>query len=508
MACPHFNIRIVQRSKGQSAVAAAAYQSGERLRSEYDQSWKHYRGKSGIIETAILLPSHVPRRFADRATLWNSVEASEKRWDAQLARRLVIALPRELNHETQMKLLREYCQEQFANRGMIADIAQHDKGDGNPHAHVLLTMRAMDENGLFLPKSRLVYVTDKTGQRIRTANGNWKCRKENTVDWDDRGNAELWRRAWADVVNQYYEAHNIPKRIDLRSYERQGRLETPSVHEGPAVHRLKQRGVETMAGRLNDEIHELNQIKRISTHNIAYYSAWQSNLNNEMLERADAVTRQQDPDLCELIWGYMKIRADERMSWSRYAQRKGAARDLHDVSVVIAWLQEQGIHSVDEFRQRFTEASEAVSKAEANVSGDRQSLHSLEICRKHLSNRVKFAPVYEKYRGIYFKMLKEKFEREHRQELESYRTAVRYFKTHPEYERMKIADVDGKMELLQSRIEQGEEALPALRQSLQPYMQVQRYLRLAMEPPPMVEREEPIRRELAPKKKRSNDLSL
>ena len=89
-------------------MAAAAYQSGERLRSEYDQTWKHYRGKSGIIETAILLPPHVPRRFADRATLWNCVEASEKRWDAQLARRLVIALPRELSHETQMELLRKY----------------------------------------------------------------------------------------------------------------------------------------------------------------------------------------------------------------------------------------------------------------------------------------------------------------------------------------------------------------------------------------------------------------
>lgn len=94
-----------------------------------------------------------------------------------------------------MKLLREYCQEQFVKRGMIADIALHDKGDGNPHAHVLLTMRAVDENGLFHPKSKMVYVTDETGQRIRTANGNWKCRKENTVDWDDRCNAETWRRA-------------------------------------------------------------------------------------------------------------------------------------------------------------------------------------------------------------------------------------------------------------------------------------------------------------------------
>ena len=119
-------------------------------------------------------------------------------------------------------------------------------------------------------------------------------------------------------------------------------------------------------------------------------------------------------------------------------------------------------------------------------------------------------------------MFKEKFEREHRQKLESYRTAVRYFKAHPEFERMKIADVDGRIKLLQSRIEQGEEALPALRQSLQPYLQVQKYLCLATEPPPKVEREkmltdekqrepmreEAIRREPEHRKKRSNELSL
>ena len=460
------------------------------------------------METAILLPSHVPRRFEDRTTLWNSVEAAEKRWDAQLARRLVIALPRELSHETQMKLLREYCQEQFINCSMIADIALHDKGDGNPHAHVLLTMRAMDENGLFLPKARMVYVTDETGRRIKTANGHWKSRKENTVDWDDRRYAEVWRQAWADVVNRYYEANDIPTRIDLRSYKRQGRLATPSVHEGPAVHRLKQRGVETMTGRLNDEIRTLNQIKQSAAQDINYYSTWQNDVSNEMLERADAVTRQQNPDLCELMWSYLKIRADERMSWSRYGQRKGTARDLHDVSVAFAWLQEQGIHSMDEFRQRFTEASEAVNEAEANAASDRQALHSLEICRKHLVNRAKFAPVYEKYRGIYFKMFKEKFEREHRLELESYRTAIRYFKAHPEYERMKATEVETKMNTLQKQIQEQEEHLPALRQSLQPYLQVQRYLRLATEPPPIVEQEEPIHREPEHRKTRVSDLSL
>ena len=112
------------------------------------------------------------------------------------------------------------------------------------------------------------------------------------------------------------------------------------------------------------------------------------------------------------------------------------------------------------------------------------------------------------YRSIYFKMLKEKFEREHRQELESYRTAARYIKVHPEYEQMKATNIETKMITLQKRIQEQEEHLPALRQSLQPYLQVQRFLRLATEPPPLVKQEEPIRLEPERRKKRASDLSL
>ena len=161
MPCPHFDVKIVQRSNRQSAVASAAYQSGERLFSEYDQKQKYYSHKSEIVHTEIMLPPHAPTEYADRNTLWNAAEAIEKQWNSQLARRFVLAIPRELPPEQYADLIRDYCREFFVSKGMIADFAIHDKGDGNPHAHILLTLRAMDEQGKWLPKSRKVYDLDE-----------------------------------------------------------------------------------------------------------------------------------------------------------------------------------------------------------------------------------------------------------------------------------------------------------------------------------------------------------
>ena len=144
MPCPHFDVKIIQRSKRQSAVASAAYQSGERLFSEYDQKQKYYSHKSEIVHTEIMLPPHAPPEYADRNTLWNAAEAIEKQWSSQLARRFVLAIPRELPRSQYADLIRDYCREFFVSKGMIADFAIHDKGDGNPHAHILLTMRPPD----------------------------------------------------------------------------------------------------------------------------------------------------------------------------------------------------------------------------------------------------------------------------------------------------------------------------------------------------------------------------
>ena len=149
MPCPHNEISIVQRSQRQSAVAAAAYQSGEKLFCEYDQQVKHYPEKRGIVHNEILLPANAPQKYADRNTLWNAAEAVEKQWNSQLARRWVLTIPREIPPDQYAVLVREFCEQQFVSKGMIADFAIHDPHPPghNPHAHIMLTMRAMDEHG-------------------------------------------------------------------------------------------------------------------------------------------------------------------------------------------------------------------------------------------------------------------------------------------------------------------------------------------------------------------------
>ena len=218
MPCPHYRIKISTRRKGHSAVAQAAYQSGDRLFDERENKTKYYSDKRGIVYTEILLPVNAPREYADRNSLWNAVEAAENNWNSQLARRFEIALPIELPMEERVALIRQHCMEQFVSKGMIADIAVHDPDPPghNPHAHVMLTMRPMDENGKWMEKAHREYLLDENGERVRDAKGKFVFRKVPTVDWNDRGNAERWRSAWEDLQNRYLEAAGRPERISMK----------------------------------------------------------------------------------------------------------------------------------------------------------------------------------------------------------------------------------------------------------------------------------------------------
>ncbi|RHS86793.1 hypothetical protein DW923_00585 [Butyricicoccus sp. AM42-5AC] len=264
MPCPHNEITIVQRSQRQSAVAAAAYQSGEKLFCEYDQQVKHYPEKRGIVHNEILLPANAPQEYADRNTLWNAAEAVEKQWNSQLARRWVLTIPREIPPDQYAVLVREFCQKQFVSKGMIADFAIHDPHPPghNPHAHVLLTMRAMDEHGKWLPKSRKVYDLDENGERIKLPSGRLKSHKEDTVDWNNQKYCEIWRHEWEVIQNRYLEANDRPERVDLRSYARQGLDIVPTVHEGAAVRQMEKRGIQTNIGNLNREIRAANNLMK------------------------------------------------------------------------------------------------------------------------------------------------------------------------------------------------------------------------------------------------------
>ena len=154
------SIKIVSRGKGKSAVAAAAYRSGEKITNEYDGMIHDYTKKGGIAHAEILLPDHAPREYFDRATLWNAVEKIEKAKNSQLARELELALPVELSAEQNLSLVHEYVNRNFVDKGMCTDVCIHDKKDENPHVHIMLTMRPIEQDGTWGAKSKKEYILD------------------------------------------------------------------------------------------------------------------------------------------------------------------------------------------------------------------------------------------------------------------------------------------------------------------------------------------------------------
>ena len=276
----------------------------------------------------------------------NAAEAIEKQWNSQLARRIVLAIPREIPPEQHADLIRDYCREFFVSKGMIADFAIHDKGNGNPHAHILLTMRAMDENGKWLPKSRKVYDLDENGERIRLPSGSWKSHKEDTVDWNDQKYGEIWRQGWAATANRYLEANGRPERLDLRSYERQGLDKIPTVHMGPAVSQMEKRGIQTNIGNLNRDIKAANSLMQSIRQMVRHLKGWIADLKEKKAALLEALQESKEPTLPELLGKYLDLRREERTGWTSKGQLTGSVADFNKVMEAIRYLREKELSTV------------------------------------------------------------------------------------------------------------------------------------------------------------------
>ena len=434
IAIYHCSIKIVSRGKGKSAVAAAAYRSGEKLTNEWDGLTHDYTKKGGVVHSEILLPAHAPPAFSDRSTLWNSVELSEKSNNAQLAREVEIALPVELSREEQTRLVREYCSSQFVSKGMIADFNLHDTGGGNPHAHILLTMRPLDEKGAWLPKSKKEYVLDENGEKIRLPSGRYKTRKVDLVDWNDRENAEVWRRAWADLANEFLERNDCPERIDHRSYERQGIDQIPTVHVGVSATQMEKKGIVTERGELNRNIKAANRILREIRRLVRGLKDWLAELKERkatLLEAlAEARAQAGEPTIPQLLARYMEQRGEERADWTSKGKLKGAVSDFNKVQAAMEFLRQKEISTVETLDRQLDGISENAVAIRDSMRKAERRIKDIDTLLSHIENYEKYKPVYREYAAISWKKQKEKFAEAHRSELEAYRAAARYVKAH------------------------------------------------------------------------------
>ena len=434
IAIYHCSIKIVSRGKGKSAVAAAAYRSGEKLTNEWDGLTHDYTKKGGVVHSEILLPAHTPPAFSDRSILWNSVELSEKSNNAQLAREVEIALPVELSREEQTRLVREYCSSQFVSKGMIADFNLHDTGGGNPHAHILLTMRPLDEKGAWLPKSKKEYVLDENGEKIRLPSGRYKTRKVDLVDWNNRENAEVWRRAWADLANEFLAQNNRPERIDHRSYERQGIEQIPTVHVGVSATQMEKKGIVTERGELNRNIKAANRILREIRRLVRGLKDWIAELKERkaaLLEAlAEARAQASEPTIPQLLARYMEQRGEERADWTSKGKLKGAVSDFNKVQAAMEFLRQKEISTVETLDRQLDGISENAVAIRDSMREAERRIKDIDTLLSHIGNYEKYKPVYREYAAIGWKKQKEKFEEAHRGELDAYRAAARYVKTH------------------------------------------------------------------------------
>ena len=429
MSCPHYNIKISSRGNKDSVVAQAAYQSGEKLYNERDHRTKNYSRKQGVVYKEIMLPVHAPPEYQDRATLWNAVEEAEQNWNAQLARRFVIALPVELSMEKCIELIREHCQEQFVEKGMVADIAVHDPDPAghNPHAHVMLTMRPMDKDGQWMEKSHKEYVLDENGERIRTAGGNWKTRKINTIDWNNPGNAKKWRQAWEDLQNQYLEKAGCEERISMKSYKERGIEQIPTVHMGPDVAALERKGVQTEIGDLNREIRKTNKFIAAVRKYIGELMSWLSEVKEAI---AEIEAQPQEIYLADLLIRRFEERKQERLqTWENSAGVVRADnKDLKRFAEITDYLKNQGVLTVGDLESRLSELEGEALTARQKLKSVNKQIKGLNKLIECHEQQTELQPVHEAYTKIHWKRKKEKYAAEHREELQKWNAANYYLR--------------------------------------------------------------------------------
>ena len=309
MAIYHLEAKVVSRGNGRSAVAASAYLSCSNILNDYDGVRHDYTRKKGLVWQEVFLPEYAPAEWQDRGVLWNAVEENEKTKDSRLAREFVPALPIELTKEQWQELLSDFIENSFVADGMCADVAIHDPypPGHNPHAHIMLSVRPLDENGKWQYKTEKEYLCIKDGEergftatefkaaqadgwekqyqykvgkkkvymtpsaaevqgyeRVNKYPKSTKYGRQNPISerWNSEEQLVLWRAAWADVTNRYLEQYGHDARIDHRSHAERGLDEQPTVHEGVIARALEQRGIISDRCELNRQIKADNALLR------------------------------------------------------------------------------------------------------------------------------------------------------------------------------------------------------------------------------------------------------
>ena len=414
MAIYHLSIKIISRGKGRNAVESAAYRSGTMLVSERDNETHDYTRKGGVAHTEILLPAHAPKEYADRAVLWNVVEKIEKQRNSQLAREIEIALPAELPIEQSISLARRFANEQFVRAGMCADVCVHDKGDGNPHAHIMLTMRPINPDGTW-------------GAKVVKVNG----KKTYPVDWDDRSKAEEWRKAWAAYANGALRiAGKLTEEnaLDHRSYERQGAERIPTVHLGPYASGLEKRGIKTELGDKNREIAAMNSKLRQINARLKKLETWKVDLLTSpptLYETFSAMSEHEKP-----LTNRQALNRAQSMSQTLLFFDKYGIETVADLSHVVSEMRGdyESVRADLKKNERRLKTLDAHLKHSENFKANRKVATHLNRLSAEVKSVEKTGGFFAKSKADKARRAAQSYYDAHRAEINLFRAAARYLK--------------------------------------------------------------------------------
>ena len=366
-------------------MASAAYRSGEKLHSEYYGEDSDYTRKGGVVCSEILLPPQAPQEYADRETLWNAVEKAEHGKKAQLAYSFDIALQNEFSMQENIALARQFLLERFVSRGMVVDFAVHqpDREDGgiqNPHFHVLCPIRPILPDGRWGSKQRREYLLDGHGERIRDEAGNYVFNAVPTTDWGSPDTLEHWRQTWAELCNAKFAEKGLDCRIDHRSYERQGVGQLPTVHEGPTVKAMEQKGIRTDKGGLNRWIRKTNAMLREAKTKIASLLAW-------LKEVKDTLSTPRPPTLMELLSAYYDTRNKGAYSG------KAKIGNLKKFSETVGYLESKQLRTTEDLDALLNAMQEQIDALKESASGNRPASRNWTSCSAWRTTTSKANPL-------------------------------------------------------------------------------------------------------------------
>ena len=426
----HFSVNIISRGKGKSAVASAAYISGEKIKNEWDGVTHDYTKKQGVISKEIFLPDHAPKEYKDRKTLWNSVELFEKNSNAQLARNFIISLPKELSIEENKKMIEEYIQTNFVKEGMIVDLAIHDEsreGNQNIHAHIMTIVRPINEDGTWGQKSKKEYILDEKGEKVLNKNGKPKTRKVELTTWNDKGNVEKWRENFSNLCNEYLAKNNIEKRVDHRSFKRQGIKQIPTIHLGASASAMERRGIRTEKGDINREIKKQNELLKNIGGEIKKITSWLAGFKDKLKESyreyKDQSKKQIENEsglfnLYEYLSFYQEMQENNRADLSFYGKRNKAIYDLKRYASGINYLRENKIKTISDLQGHINTLRSKNSEIYKTIKENSQKIEDLNKCLAYAKTVRKTKAIYQEYESK--KIFKESFYKNNQKEIDQH----------------------------------------------------------------------------------------